>query len=248
MERSPLSPLTVIDRKITAIATQEVKGEMPPLRQAIEALQPIAAEIILAILLSGAVFVGDRLRKAREDRQRSKELPEVLPIRERKRVQDLLAQAAVLVKADRVMLGILHGGSLNPINLEYDMLAIPYCYQHPSMPPLPEAYRDVPLSQIKYGLEYVWDAPDREYVGRLSACSPPCRFYMERRGLEQVVLRARGNSKFDTILMGYHWRDEGEWGKEQREAINAIEEELIEIAKLATFSRVVPLWLRSKLI
>ena len=197
-----------------------------------------ALDYSTALVVSSAIAIAAAAKKFREDRERRRISLEILPPRERRRIQDLLAQAAVLTGADRVVLGVFHNGSISFDGLHFTHLAIPFCYEHPSMAALPEFLRDIPVSSIMRELEAIWKNPGNEFIARASESTDSCRYYLETRGIEQLVFRSKGFKGFDVVIMGYHWVDSAPWTEKEREAVNRIEEEIIQIVRLGGTHRV----------
>ncbi|WP_152034126.1 hypothetical protein [Synechococcus elongatus] len=149
----------------------------------------------------------------------------------------MLAQAAILTGADRVVLGVFHNGSISFDGLHFSHLAIPFCYEHPSMPLLPEFLRDIPVSSIMRELEAIWKTPNNEFLARVDDCDSPCRYYLETRGVKQIVFRSKGLKSVDVLILGYHWTETHHWREQEREAIAPIEEEIVQIVRLAATHR-----------
>ncbi|WP_338442371.1 hypothetical protein VZG28_05200 [Synechococcus elongatus IITB4] len=190
-----------------------------------------------ALVISGAIAIAAAAQQFKEKREKQRISLEILPPRERRRVQDLLAQMAVLIGADRVVLGIFHNGSISFDGLHFSHLAIPFCYEHPSMPLLPELMRDIPVGSVMRELEAIWKTPDNEFVARADEVESPCRYYLETRGIKQLVFRSRGLKGVDVLIFGYHWAEDHDWVEGDRNALVPIEDEIIQIVRLAATHR-----------
>lgn len=168
----------------------------------------------------------------------------MLPVRETRRVQDLLAQSACLTRSDRAVLGIFHNGHLSSRGYHMENLAIAYAYESPGIASLPEFRRDIPVSEIMREMQRLWTEPTRQVLvdaQKLGEDNTDCALYLERRGLRATRLHLLSSGSTEVAILGFHYQDEpAEITPENMLAIRKIEAELTEIVRRASLQR--PIW------
>lgn len=161
--------------------------EQPPSQQPSQ--QPLidpAVMVELSGLLTTAVSVGLAVAIAHLNRQLKKIGQHQGPRREHnRRALDLLAQLAVLSGADRVVLGILHNGSIGLRGMEFHKLHILYAYEALGVSPLPELGKDIPVQTIME-LRNLLDSPDGTYEIFAENAQNGCKQYLDSRGISCI--------------------------------------------------------------
>ncbi len=214
--------------------------------------QPVNPIVTIDIYLSLAVSIGaagvstlaikNTIALARQFQQGK--IKSLLPNRETQRVRDLLAQAAVLAKADRVTLGIFHNGHLSSRGYHMEYLAIAYAYERPGIASLPELHRDVPISEIQRELRGIWQSPRQQVLllaDDIGDESADCRMYLERRALKAIRLHLLTSGSTEVGILGFHYQDDPpDWDEAVEPTLSRIELELTTIVRRASLQR--PIW------
>lgn len=167
---------------------------------------------------------------------------DLLPARETRRVQDLLAQAAVLTRADRVTLGVFHNGHLSSRGYHMDYLMVAYQFERPAMPLLPEFNRDIPVSDILRELEGLWQSPTKQVLFAkedLAETDLDCLSYLDRRGLEAVRFHLLTNANTEIGIVSYQYADWecDAWDSVDTVTLRKIEIELTDLCRRSSLQK-----------
>lgn len=223
--------------------TEQPSGAVTPSPHPIAPL--ISIDIYLSLALSiGAAGVSTLAIKrvvelTRQISQRN--VISLLPAREQQRVRDLLAQLAILAKADRVALGVFFDGKFTPRGYHFERMAVPICYSRPNMPLLPELGKEVDVSQLERELGMLWREPSHEVViskDSMSSECPDCLLYLERRNLQAIRLHLLHQGNTELAILGLHYQSgDGAINKDVTSTIKRIQTELTEIVANASLQK-----------
>lgn len=228
------------------LAEQPAAPQQPPPSQGLSPLISIDIYLSLAVSIGAAgvsaLAIKNTVKLAKQFQQGR--INSMLPARETQRVRDLLAQAAVIAKSDRVTLGVFHNGHLSSRGYHMEHLAIAYAYERPGMASLPELHRDVPISEIQRELRGIWQSPRQQVMLKADDIGPDsaeCALYLERRALKAIRLHLLTSGSTEVAILGFHYQDDPpDWNDANDPTIRRIELELTEIIRRASLQR--PIW------
>ena len=196
----------------------------------------VTIDIYLSIALSlGAAGVSGLAIKRVSQLMKSlnRSIDKFLPPREQQRVRDLLAQLAILAKADRVVLGIFFDGAMTSKGYHFEKLAVPIAYARPNMPLLPELGKEVPVENVSRELDSLWASLVHEVVITKECAGTECAdcaLYLERRNLEAIRLHLLHKGATELGILGFHYQSgDGALNELAAPTIKRIELELTEI-------------------
>lgn len=84
-----------------------------------------------------------------------KDIREILPETYLKRIDQILAQIAILGRYDRVVLGVFHNGVVGTRYSKFEKIAILSCYVVSGVEELPEMGKDLNIEDIDIDIEYL---------------------------------------------------------------------------------------------
>lgn len=171
----------------------------------ISTIIPVAGTAIVLlvknILKENGKMIANIQKKLDGDNESS-----LLPKSDMKRIEDILAQIAIICDSDRVTLGVFHNGVIGTSKVDFDKVAIISGYTSPGVMPLEELGRDVPAANLMGDLELLWNQEGTEdLLLRKDHASPKCRLYFTRRDIGTLynVKLSLGNIEMGVISI--HW-------------------------------------------
>lgn len=127
-----------------------------------------------------------------------------LPEEETERVNQILAQLAVIYEADRVTLGVFHNGVIGSQGAHYNKVEITAGYSAPGVIKLPELGKDVEASTIMDDFGTMWKEGKELFLDKSSA-HHSCALYMTRRDIFHLWNKVLFVGNLDVGILSMHW-------------------------------------------
>lgn len=127
-----------------------------------------------------------------------------LPEEEMERVNQILAQLAIIYEADRVTLGVFHNGVIGAQGAHYDKVEITAGYSAPGVIKLPELGKDVEASTIMDDFGTMWKEGKELFLDKASA-HHSCALYMTRRDIFHLWNKVLFVGNLDVGILSMHW-------------------------------------------